>query len=564
MFRLLLILSSLLSCCPMVSSQDCLTDFRSPIDYKTVLSGSYGEPRTRHFHAGIDYKQRRGVPYDTIFAAADGYISRISIQGGGYGNALYINHACNKTSVYAHLHDFSPEIRTYINEILYREKKYSINHYPKESKLLVRKGQYIGIMGNTGRSSGPHLHFEIRNSDSQTPLNPALVGFKPKDDIAPKIVGIMMYDLTPDNQEVSKSFHSATLVGKHQYGLKEGILMTGALKLGLGIRTYDQMNGASNHNGIYSLQLFIDGEESFSFKLDSIPFDKAKYIHSHMDYEEKLANKYVTKCFLNPANQLSIYSTEKGNGTIYPYEFRPTQIRIDVTDIEGNKATIAFQIKRHQEGYRNIPIDTLNYIKVNPEDSLDIDLGQSIITLNRGTFYQPQLLTFKNSSEASIDLRQERELATFRKVKIKHHINSILYPRYKYSFVKPNRKGEIESFRGRWEGDSTLVTFVDEMSKYEIGIDTIAPTIIPISLPREGSKRCAFKITDNFIPQSSRDEPSIEVFLNNEWILCQQDAKSNTIWFDMASRPSSEKHVVHVKVKDSARNSKELHRTFNY
>jgi len=151
---------------------DCHLDYQSPIGYKTVLSGSYGEPRTRHFHAGIDYKQRRGIPYDTIFSIEQGYVSRISVQAGGYGNALYVDHPCNQTSVYAHLHHYSQDIQDYVDSIMYARKIYAIDLNPLElgDTIRLNKGRYIGIMGNTGRSSGPHLHFEIRETKTETPV----------------------------------------------------------------------------------------------------------------------------------------------------------------------------------------------------------------------------------------------------------------------------------------------------------------------------------------------------------------------------------------------------------
>ena len=280
--KIIVVLSLVCTSMLCFGQDDCDLDYQSPIGYKTILSGSYGEPRTRHFHAGIDYKQRRGVPYDTIYSVEEGYVSRISVQPGGYGNALYIDHPCNQTSVYAHLHHFSKDIQDYVDSIMYARKTYhiDINLADLGDTIRVTKGRYIGIMGNTGRSSGPHLHFEIRATETDIPINPALLGFKPKDDIPPDIVGVFLYEFTPDDEEVSRKFYRATLSEEGVYNISKSPIITGAHKVGIGIRTYDRMNGASNHNGIYSLDMYVDGQARFGFTLDSIPFDESKYILS--------------------------------------------------------------------------------------------------------------------------------------------------------------------------------------------------------------------------------------------------------------------------------------------
>ncbi len=120
--------------CIGLQGQQC--NYSSPLKSSTVLSGSYGEPRTAHFHAGIDFKQHYGIPRDTIFAVESGYVSRINIQPDGYGNAIYIDHPCGQTSVYAHLFELAPEIRKYINGVMTKRKVYKIDHKLKSDRIL--------------------------------------------------------------------------------------------------------------------------------------------------------------------------------------------------------------------------------------------------------------------------------------------------------------------------------------------------------------------------------------------------------------------------------------------
>ncbi|MFW6370223.1 MAG: M23 family metallopeptidase, partial [Bacteroidota bacterium] len=142
--------------------------YQAPLDIPLYLSGSFGELRGSHFHAGIDFKTQAEIGKN-IYAAADGYISRIKIQTGGYGRALYINHPNGETTVYAHLHEYAPEIEKYVKAYQYRNKTHTLDLYLSSEKLKVQKGELIGISGNSGSSGGPHLHFEIRKSGNQAP-----------------------------------------------------------------------------------------------------------------------------------------------------------------------------------------------------------------------------------------------------------------------------------------------------------------------------------------------------------------------------------------------------------
>jgi murein DD-endopeptidase MepM/ murein hydrolase activator NlpD len=110
-----------------------MTGFTMPIN--TRITSNFGW-RGRRFHYGIDFTARTG---DTIVAAFDGKVRVRDFQRGGYGNYLVIRHPNGLETVYAHLSAFLVE----------RDE-------------FVRSGQPIGLAGSTGRSTGPHLHFETR------------------------------------------------------------------------------------------------------------------------------------------------------------------------------------------------------------------------------------------------------------------------------------------------------------------------------------------------------------------------------------------------------------------
>ena len=169
--------------------------FRSPVDHHIKLSGTFGELRPNHLHAGIDIKAKNGKIGQPLYATADGYVSRIKVQSGGYGNVLYINHPNGYTSVYAHLHEFPKAIAKYVKEFQYRRQSFEVEIFPEAERFRFKQGEVVGKLGLSGRSFGPHLHFEIRDTKTEKPINPLLFGIQVADNIAPKLHKLKAYFL---------------------------------------------------------------------------------------------------------------------------------------------------------------------------------------------------------------------------------------------------------------------------------------------------------------------------------------------------------------------------------
>ena len=174
------------------------SEFASPLDIPLLLSGNFGELRPNHFHAGVDFKTQ-GKEGLNIYTIKEGYVSRIKVGAYGYGKALYVTHPNGYTSVYAHLQKFSPVIEAYVKKHQYAKKTFEIEIYPKANELLLKKGEVLGLGGNTGSSAGPHLHFEIRDSSAKA-VNPLLFGYEIKDDIAPELHQLVAYVLGNESQ----------------------------------------------------------------------------------------------------------------------------------------------------------------------------------------------------------------------------------------------------------------------------------------------------------------------------------------------------------------------------
>ena len=111
-----LIILCAINSCLLVSAQNAVErPFISPFDFPLLLSGNFGELRANHFHGGVDFKTQ-GVVGKPIRCIADGYISRVTVTPGGYGQAVYIAHDNGYTSVHGHLLKFSSEVEKIVEE----------------------------------------------------------------------------------------------------------------------------------------------------------------------------------------------------------------------------------------------------------------------------------------------------------------------------------------------------------------------------------------------------------------------------------------------------------------
>src|SRR5690606_17144796 len=169
-------------------------NFIFPMDTPLIISGNYGELRPNHFHAGIDFSTNNKVNLP-VYAAADGYVSRIKVSPFGYGKAIYVTHPNGQVTVYAHLNSYNEKIAAIVKQEQYARKNYEVEIYPKANFIQVKKGEIIAYSGNTGGSTGPHIHFELRDEKTETPLNP-LKFYSLNDTVKPTLAKIAFYDLS--------------------------------------------------------------------------------------------------------------------------------------------------------------------------------------------------------------------------------------------------------------------------------------------------------------------------------------------------------------------------------
>jgi hypothetical protein len=313
---------------------------------KNYLSGTMGEMRGAHFHAGIDIKTS-GITGLKIYAAADGYVSRIKVDGGGYGNALYIAHPqLGTTTVYGHLLQYNNEIADYVLTEQYHRKSFSVDLYPERSAFPVKKGDVVALSGNSGSSGGPHLHFEIRDN-SQRPTNPLDLGFSEiKDNISPTVQRIGLKTLSKDSR-INHQFGFFEFTPsrvQNEYTVSKVIEVHG--KLGVLLMGYDRLNGASNRNGIPHLRMDVDSVRVIDITIDKVPFAISRDVLCYRDYQIKAReNKSFRKLYIDDGNELEVFKNQINRGIIHITDTLIHDVQITLNDAHGNTSVVNMKLK---------------------------------------------------------------------------------------------------------------------------------------------------------------------------------------------------------------------------
>ncbi|MGK0429955.1 MAG: hypothetical protein ACJARX_001627, partial [Psychroserpens sp.] len=318
--------------------------FRSPLDVTVVLSGTFAELRSNHFHSGLDIKTQQRIGLN-VYGVAQGYVSRIKISHYGYGKALYITHPNGYVSVYAHLSKFSPRIEKYIKTCQYNKESYEVEVFPSQEELPISVDEIVAFSGNSGSSGGPHLHFEIRDNEER-PINPLLFGYDIKDTKAPVLTSVYAY---PKN----KKSHVNDIKKRIELRLipnKNGNYSTAPIEaygdIGFGIVSYDQQDLGYNKNGLSNIQSFYNGNKTFEMDFKRFSFAESKHINRYIDYEVyKEEKSRIQKLFVQSGNTLSMLKDVDANGYVIIEDSTNTVYKVRLRDFGGNESWLSIPIK---------------------------------------------------------------------------------------------------------------------------------------------------------------------------------------------------------------------------
>lgn len=540
----------------------------NPVDIPIKLSGTFGELRSNHFHSGIDIKtgEKEGL---NVYSVDTGYISRIKIQAGGYGNALYITHPNGITSVYAHLQKFNSRINKYVIDQQYSNQSFEIDLYPNPGQFPTGPGELIAYSGNSGSSGGPHLHFEIRDPD-QKPMNPLINGISVQDKTSPLINYLKVYP--SGNQTIingkmnATGFYTSQINNSFQLVKKDTISIGGPAYFG--INTIDLFNGGVNKNGVYSIRLKCNEKTCYEHNLSKFDFEETRYINALIDFKEYMTlERRVQYAYVQPNNKLSIYNSLINRGII---NFEAGQIYLlefEVGDAAGNSSTLSFVVKgvdrpkANPKPKNNDPLFYYNRENHFSTNDVRIDIpGQALY--DTIYFHYNKLPSPHGSYSALHCLHYDyTPLQTWCTLSI----NADSVPekfRDKALIVSVNKEKEFVPEGGRWD-NGFVTTSIRAFGNYCIVVDTIPPKTQGINIANGKSllaqTTIVVKITDDLSGINK-----YEGRLNGNWILMAYDEKNDLLTYQFDQWLKSGENQFELKVWDQVDNVTVYTATLSY
>jgi hypothetical protein len=467
--------------------------------------------------------------------------------------------------VYGHLARFTPEIEEYVISRQYENKSYLVTLFPPRDKFPVTQGQIIAWSGNLGSSEGPHLHYEIRKSESEVPVNPLLFDFGPADNISPIIEKLVIYPVNRhtfiNGQNSSRRFDVAGTNGKYHLASGNEIKISGAA--GFGIKSFDLMNESNNKCGVYSIELAIDNSTVFKYVMNSFSFNESRYINSHVDYETYLRDKiFIERLYLLPNDKLSIYSDLENRGICLFNDNKDHSALITVTDAYKNTSTLAFRIRsvpatgNEKEHAENRNLKMMPYNRSNKFEAKNIS-----VTIPSGALYDTLYFSYK-STPAGWDMYSPLHFVHNRFTPVhKAYTLSIRPERIpagkesKMLIIELGEEQKRNALYTTWS-DGNLVAEPMSFGRFYAGIDTVAPLISANGLLQganlTGKSEIRIRITDDLSGIKSYD-PTID----GNWALFEYDQKNNILIyrFDSKRITQGKKHMISLKVTDNKDNS---------
>lgn len=542
-------------------SADFPTDyFQSPLDIPWRLSGTFAELRTDHFHAGVDIKtqQREGL---AIYAVAGGYISRIKVGLFGYGKALYITHPNGYTSVYAHLQKFNAPIERYLKKRQYRKKSYEIQLFPHKDSLLVEKNDLVALSGSTGGFVAPHLHFEIRDTESEQPINPFLFGMEVADHKKPRIQALVGYPLGKDAHIKRSEIPVQLSFIKQENGDLLARKISAYGPIGFGINAYDQQDGSYNKNGLYQLEMYVNGKMAHAFNARSFSFSKSKYLNLLIDYERYVTLKQrIQKCFTEPANKLDMYSADGSNGYINIEDGKRYDILIIARDFKGNEQQIRIPIVGSKEAAVNKLVEKTTPYKIAHTAFHKFTKRGVSVAFPKNTFYQDLYLDFKVSDSLVQVHTPTRPL--HKKYTLTFDVSTLNETEKAQTYIASvDRQGKT-GYQKTVKKDSTFYTSTGKLGNFKLARDIEKPLISWHNF-RDGQWLTHFEKLEIKIKDEGSGVHSYQGTIDGQWILMEYNLKKNVLTYDLRDISFTKAaHQLDVTVTDNVGNSVTKSATF--
>ncbi len=469
------------------------SNFCSPFDFPILLSANFGELRPNHFHNGLDIKTQ-GVTGKPIHCIADGYVSRVAVLHGGYGQAIYVTHPNGLTSVYGHVISFAKNIQTYVRQYQYAHETFVCDLKFQPGQFPVKKGDIIALSGNEGASAGPHLHLELRRTETGEYIDP-MPYFKHllKDSKAPvgNLIGI--YPIQGKGVVNGSSHKKLLAIGN----LKQPIHAWGEIYTGISAKDY--MDGTSNFYGVHSVTLYVDSVQVFNSTTDKVLPDENRMINGFTDYEELTrTRRLIMRSYKLPGNRLRLLHTNENRGAVTIDKERDYHFRYVLEDNFGNRRIYQFIVKGKRQDIPEYKPEANEMLYWNQANVIQKP-GMELVVPRYYVYEDVPLRTdmWGDSSRIAFDY-----ILDAGRTPIHSYCELSIGLRHmpvtdttKYYIVQ--KAGKRRSSMGGKYANGWIKTRVRSLGTFSVDVDTIAPQITPIGQGGwRTSRNIRFRIKD--------------------------------------------------------------------